>query len=229
VERLAAHWAEVLGGPPHYSESCATIQPCSGCTPSTGPGRTGSPLRRVLRRSGWRCRAGRGKAWSRRRADLLLTDEGGRAWRRDQSHGRRRVPPALRGTTARVRAGIHAHKHLHVGVDGQLPRAPVAQSHHGYGVRVMGVGLGAPPDVEYPGLGWFRRLHRRPTSRLYTRQPGSVHNHEPFALHVRQRAPAGRPGCAASWWPGSQPTCRMSRAFRPWPASSSPQATIRSG
>jgi hypothetical protein len=67
--------------------------------------------------------------------------------------------PTLRGTTARVRAGTHAHKHLHVGVDGQLPQAPVAQSHHHYGVRVTGVGLAALPDVEHPGPSGQLRRH----------------------------------------------------------------------
>ena len=35
VQRLAAYWAEVLGGPPRYSERAATSRPSSGCTRAT--------------------------------------------------------------------------------------------------------------------------------------------------------------------------------------------------
>ena len=37
VERLAAYWTEVLGGPPAYSQAArATSRSCWTCTPTTG-------------------------------------------------------------------------------------------------------------------------------------------------------------------------------------------------
>ncbi len=35
VERLAAYWAEVMGGPPLYSVTVRTTGSSSGCTPAT--------------------------------------------------------------------------------------------------------------------------------------------------------------------------------------------------
>jgi hemoglobin len=36
VERLAAYWAEALGGPSAYSDSMVARPPSSGCTAATG-------------------------------------------------------------------------------------------------------------------------------------------------------------------------------------------------